>query len=62
MEHMGHEVFVYFDIEDQPFTARMQADLLKDLFTKKRGDFYDVTLRMDHSHVFDVETGLNISL
>ena len=62
VEHMGHEVFVYFDIEDQPFTARMQADMLKDLFTKKRGDLYDVTLRMEHCHVFDTESGLNISL
>jgi len=61
-EHMGHEVFVYFDIGNIPFTARMEADSLTNLFTTQRGEMYDFCLRMEHCHVFDVETGINVSL
>ena len=62
VEHMGHEVFVYFEIGDVPFTARMEADNLREIFQKKRGEMYDFCLRMDHCHVFDVESNQNVSL
>lgn len=61
VEHMGHEVFVYFEIGNLPFTARMEADSLNEIFQKKRGEMYDFC-RMEHCHIFDVENNQNISL
>jgi len=62
VEHMGHEVFAYFEIGEVPFTARMEADTLREIFQKKRGEMYDFCPRMEHCHIFDVETNVNISL
>ncbi len=62
VEHMGHEVFVYFEIGNLPFTARMEADNLKEIFQKGRGEQYEFCPRMDHCHIFDAESGNNVSL
>ncbi|ELM6619987.1 sn-glycerol-3-phosphate ABC transporter ATP-binding protein UgpC [Vibrio fluvialis] len=62
MENMGHEVFVYFRVGKEEFTARVPIDDVKAKLNMelKRGVTFMVD--MNKAHIFDKETEKNISL
>jgi oligogalacturonide transport system ATP-binding protein len=62
MENMGSEVFVHFDVADVPFTSRIPANKLGDLAGKGRGDIQRFGFQMQRCHVFDAESGNNLTL
>lgn len=55
-ELLGSEVYLYFDLEKFPVTARVNADT-----TAKTGDIAKFILDMEKVHIFDKETGLVIT-
>lgn len=55
-ELLGSEVYLYFDLEKFPVTARVNADT-----TAKTGDITKFILDMEKVHIFDKETGLVIT-
>ena len=62
VEFMGHEVFIYFDLDGEEYTAvnRIEdRDLLRSLEIGKRARF---RFLMNHAHVFDPKTDLNLTL
>ncbi len=62
VEFMGHEVFIYFDLDGLEFVAvnRIEhRDLLKKLKIGERARF---RFAMDRAHVFDVKTERNLTL
>ncbi|MGC3961819.1 MAG: sn-glycerol-3-phosphate ABC transporter ATP-binding protein UgpC [Rhodocyclaceae bacterium] len=63
VEHMGSEVFVHFDIGNEPFSARIPADQTDGLDMKSRGDLHRFAIQMDNSHAFAPDDeGRNILL
>jgi len=62
VEFMGHEVFIYFDLDGEEYTAVNRIEnpgLLKALKVGERARF---RLLMERAHVFDPRTGLNLTL
>jgi oligogalacturonide transport system ATP-binding protein len=62
VEFMGHEVFIYFDLDGEEYTAVNRIEnpgLLKALKVGERARF---RLLMDRAHVFDPKSGLNLTL
>ena len=55
-ELLGSEVYLYFDVEKFPVTARVNADT-----TARTGDIAKFIVDMEKAHVFDKETGLVIT-
>lgn len=55
-ELLGAEVFLYFDIEGFPVTARVDPRT-----TARTGDFVKFALDMEKVHLFDKETELTIT-
>lgn len=59
VEHMGNEEFIYFDIDGNEFTSRIEARKSEGIkYGEKREFFFD----MDKIHIFDIETEKNITL
>ncbi|WKB53807.1 ABC transporter ATP-binding protein [Eleftheria terrae] len=61
-EHMGSEVFVHFDLGDVPFACRISADRLGALGGLARGEPHEFAFLMDQCHVFDADSGANLTL
>jgi oligogalacturonide transport system ATP-binding protein len=62
VEYMGHEVFIYFMLGDQSYTSVNRianTDLLERLKSGERAWFQ---FDMDRAHIFDKETGENLTL
>ena len=60
-EHMGAEVFVYFDVGSQAFSARISAELGGQLATQPRGSVLSLHFQMQHVHLFAPdEVGLSL--
>ena len=57
-EHMGAEVFVYFDVGAQAFSARINADQIGDLLRAPRGSQHAFQFQMGQAHLFDARTGV----
>ena len=55
-ELLGSEVYLYFDLEKFPMTARVNADT-----TARMGDEVKFIMDMDKTHIFDKETGIVIT-
>jgi len=62
MENMGHEVFVYFHIGPNEFTARISIDDMKKNLKMKLQKNVTFIIDMSKVHIFDKETEVNISL
>nr|WP_272210287.1 ATP-binding cassette domain-containing protein [Marinicella sp. W31]MDC2876152.1 ATP-binding cassette domain-containing protein [Marinicella sp. W31] len=63
VEHMGNEVYVYFDIEGLSFTARIPTDDSRMLDDSMRGTPFRFSFIMERTHVFaDGEAGINLTL
>jgi oligogalacturonide transport system ATP-binding protein len=61
-ENMGSEVFTHFDLGGASFACRLPSDRLGALAGKGRGATHDFVFQMNKCHVFDGETGMNLSL
>jgi oligogalacturonide transport system ATP-binding protein len=59
-EHMGAEVFVYFDVGPQAFSARLPAEEARPLLGLARGTPQVFQFQMQHAHLFDADTGLSL--
>ena len=59
VEHMGNEEFIYFTIDGQQFTSRIEARKTEGLTHGSKGRFY---FNMKRAHIFDAETEENITL
>ena len=55
-ELLGSEVYLYFDLENFPMTARVNADT-----TARMGDKVKFIMDMEKVHIFDKETGIVIT-
>ncbi|WP_319518519.1 ATP-binding cassette domain-containing protein [uncultured Martelella sp.] len=63
VEHMGNEVYVHFDLEGLPFTARVPTDDAQSLDASMRGEPFRFSFIMEKSHVFaGDEAGINLTL
>jgi oligogalacturonide transport system ATP-binding protein len=62
LEHMGNEIYTYFELAGLPFAARIPADMAAGLESKQRGDLAEFGFMMQKVHIFDGETGLNLTL
>ncbi len=62
IEHMGSELYMYFTVGECEFTSRIRLDGLSETATKERGNTCDFYFIMDRCHIFDAETGENITL
>ncbi|MEH0665603.1 sn-glycerol-3-phosphate ABC transporter ATP-binding protein UgpC [Vibrio scophthalmi] len=62
MENMGHEVFVYFRVNNQEFTARVPIDDVKDKLGMETRSNVKFVVDMQKAHIFNKETEQNISL
>ncbi|CAM3999172.1 Trehalose import ATP-binding protein SugC [Vibrio aerogenes CECT 7868] len=62
MENMGHEVFVYFGIGQNEFTARVPIDDVKEKLNMELRKNVTFMIDMNKAHIFDKETEVNISL
>ncbi|MCE0496053.1 ABC transporter ATP-binding protein [Vibrio salinus] len=62
MENMGHEVFVYFAIGKNEFTARVPIDDVKEKLNMQLQKNVTFMIDMNKAHIFDKETEVNISL
>jgi len=62
MENMGHEVFVYFKVGEQEFTARVPIDDVKAILNMKLQKGVKFVVEMSKAHIFDRESEQNISL
>ncbi len=59
VEHMGNEEFIYFTIDGQEFTSRIEARKSEGVKHGETGKFY---FNIKRAHIFDAETEENISL
>ena len=59
VEHMGNEEFIYFTIDGQEFTSRIEARKSEGVQHGEKGRFY---FNIKRAHLFDSETEENISL
>ena len=48
---LGAEVFLYFDVDGAPMTARVEPGT-----SRKMGDNVEFSLNLDKIHIFDKET------
>ncbi|MDB1125940.1 ABC transporter ATP-binding protein [Vibrio algarum] len=62
MENMGHEVFVYFLVGKNEFTARVPIDDAKSKLNMELRKGVKFIVEMNKAHIFDKETERNISL
>ncbi|SIQ48771.1 oligogalacturonide transport system ATP-binding protein [Aeromonas sp. RU39B] len=62
MENMGHEVYVYFRVGSQDFTARVPVDQVKIRLNLELRQNVKFAVHMGKSHVFDAASEQNISL
>ncbi|MEI8635080.1 sn-glycerol-3-phosphate ABC transporter ATP-binding protein UgpC [Vibrio sp. PP-XX7] len=62
MENMGHEVFVYFGVGQNEFTARVPIDDVKEKLNMSLQKNVTFIIDMNKAHIFDKETEVNISL
>lgn len=62
MENMGHEVFVYFRVGANEFTARVPVDDVKAKLNMELKKNVTFMLDMSKAHIFDKETEKNLSL
>ena len=62
LEHMGNEVYTYFELAGLPFAARIPADMCGNMESMHRGTVTEFGFMMHKSHVFDGETGANLTL
>ena len=59
VEHMGNEEFIYFTIDGQEFTSRIEARKSEGVQHGEKGKFF---FNIKRAHIFDAETEENISL
>ena len=59
VEHMGNEEFIYFTIDGQEFTSRIEARKSEGVQHGEKGRFF---FNIKRAHIFDAETEENISL
>ncbi len=57
VEQMGNEIFVYFNTGKDQYTARLNSGI--DI---RPGEGYEFSFDMAKCHVFDMETGVNVTL
>lgn len=62
VEFMGHEVFIYFMVDDQQYTAVNRINNRQLLKTLKYGERIRLRFNMDLAHVFDKRTGDNLTV
>ncbi|MCD8350641.1 MAG: sn-glycerol-3-phosphate ABC transporter ATP-binding protein UgpC [Planctomycetaceae bacterium] len=62
IEHMGSELYIYFDVGGVEFTCRIRLEGLSSTATLGRGDVCDFFFIMDRCHVFDKDSGDNLTL
>ncbi|EKO3660291.1 sn-glycerol-3-phosphate ABC transporter ATP-binding protein UgpC [Vibrio metschnikovii] len=62
MENMGHEVFVYFRVGVNEFTARVPVDDVKAKLNMELKKQVTFMIDMTKAHIFDKDTEKNISL
>ncbi len=62
VEHMGSELYMYFDVNGNEFTSRIRLEGLGKTAAKARGEENDFYFIMDRCHIFDKETGINLTL
>lgn len=63
LEHMGNEVYVYFDLEGLPFAARIPVDDAGGLDASLRDQSFNFSFVMEKTHVFsNDEAGINLTL
>ena len=61
-EHMGNEVYTYFDLAGHEFAARVPADYAGEIDSAQRGQAVQFGLMMAKAHVFDADTGANLTI
>jgi len=61
-EHMGNEVYTHFDLGGHEFAARIPTDFAVEIDRAERGQPIELSFIMGKAHIFDVDTGLNITL
>nr|WP_319520553.1 ATP-binding cassette domain-containing protein [uncultured Martelella sp.] len=61
-EHMGNEVYTHFELGGLEFAARVPSDFSDEIDYAARGDALQLAFMMHKTHVFDVETGQNLTL
>jgi multiple sugar transport system ATP-binding protein len=59
VEHMGNEEFLYFNIDGNEFTSRIEARKSENVKYGEEGEFY---FNIKRAHIFDAETEENITL
>jgi ABC-type sugar transport systems, ATPase components len=62
VEHMGSELYLYFDVGGNEFTSRVRLEGLSETARKSRGEVNDFYFIMERCHIFDKETGMNLTL
>lgn len=62
MENMGHEVFVYFRVDKNTFTARVPVDVVKGQVGFEIDQTVKFAVDVTKAHIFDAITEQNISL
>ncbi|GGG08655.1 ABC transporter ATP-binding protein [Rhizobium wenxiniae] len=61
-EHMGNEVYTYFDLGGHEFAARIPTDFAGEIDKAERGQTIPLGFVMDKAHIFDADSGLNLTL
>ena len=59
VEHMGNEEYIYFNIDGNEFTSRIEARKSENVKYGEVGEFY---FNIKRAHIFDIETEENITL
>jgi oligogalacturonide transport system ATP-binding protein len=62
VEFMGHEAFIYFKVDDQQYTAVNRIHSHDVLKTLTFGERVRLRFDMERAHVFDKQTGDNLTL
>ena len=62
IEHMGSELYIYFDVGGVDFTSRIRLEGLNETARKQRGEECDFYFIMSKCHIFDKDSGENLTL
>ena len=58
VEYTGSEELIYFSIDEEKFTIRLETGRAENLSCENRGKFY---FNIKKAHIFDIETDENIT-
>ncbi len=61
-EHMGNEVYTYFELGGHEFAARIPTDFAGEIDRAERGQPIELSFIMGKAHIFDLDTGLNLTV